>query len=441
MSPLARPFSLLLVLALAACTDDAPSVGEPDATLAVDAGGEDAGAADATAAPDAAAPDAGPGVPELLPALTPTISTSVGSMQRARSGHTATLLPDGRVVVIGGENIRRTRQMLDSVELYDPATRSWSAAAPLPEPRANHTATLLDDGTILVVGGGASNAIGVPSGQEVRLDALLYDPATGASESLGPTRTPRHGHHAVRLPSGRVLLVGGADATSVDLPAPGAGGTQPFGRELASAELYDPATRTFSDTGSMREPRVSFTAVRLEDGRVIVSGGSNSENGPDGQSLATSELYDEATGLFTGTGDFDGRDRLFHAACRLLDGRVLVFGGKQANVDFLADVQLWSPASSTFERWGSARPGRTAPSVVPLADGGALFVGGLTCGNGGCGSLNTTTLWRPDGTTVEGPSLRRARALASATVLLDGRVLVAGGSDGVSLTSAELLGP
>jgi hypothetical protein len=404
----------------------------------VDAVAQDAGAPDAEGAPDAHSPDASAPAPLDIAAV-PTRSVRAARMGTARDGHTATLLPDGRVVVIGGERIQPRRDMLASVEIYDPATDTWSPSTALPESRANHTATLLDDGTILVIGGGRHNAIGVPSGLDVRATALVYDPSTGASVSLGPTRVPRHGHQAVRLPSGRILVVGGSDNNSEIMPAQGAQNPQPFGRALASAELFDPATRAFSDTSSMSAGRFAFTAVLLADGRVMVSGGANYES--EAQSLATSELYDEATGRFTPTADFAGVDRLHHAATRLSDGRVLVFGGKRANIAFLADAQVWSPETGLFTRVANLPPARTIPVVLPLPEGAALVAGGYACTRSGCAPVNTTTILQADGTTAEGPALNQARALPSVTVLRDGRVLIAGGYGFDSMTDVEILSP
>lgn len=405
----------------------------PDARV-LDAGGADA----AEVAPDAQGPDATAPAP-LDVAAVPTRAVRAARMATARDGHTATLLPDGRVVVIGGERLNPRREMLASVEIYDPSTDTWSPSAPLPESRANHTATLLDDGTILVIGGGRHNAIGVPAGLDVRATALVYDPSTGASVSLGPTRTPRHGHQAVRLPSGRILVVGGSDDHSEIKPAQGAQNPQPFGRALASAELFDPTTRAFTDTSSMSAGRFAFTAVLLADGRVMVSGGANYEG--EAQSLATNELYDEATGRFTPTADFAGVDRLHHGATRLTDGRVLVFGGKRANIAFLPDAQLWSPLTGLFTRAANIPPGRTIPVVLPLPEGAALVVGGYACARSGCAPLNTTTILQADGTTAEGPALNQARALPSVTVLRDGRVLIAGGYGFDSMTDVEILSP
>ena len=373
-------------------------------------------------------------------AAIPAQSLERAPMKTARDGHTATLLADGRVLVIGGEALTASREMLDSVEIYDPQLDSWTELTALPESRCNHTATLLSDGAVLVVGGGKSNGIGLPSGLEVRSDALLYEPLSGAFESLGPNLVPRHGHGAVRLPSGKVLLVAGAGNESTVKPSQGNSNPQPFGNALASAEIYDPATRTFEAASSLAEPRYAFGATLLTDGRVIVSGGAHYQS--TATSLATSELFDEASGTFVPAGVFDGSDRLFLTETALADGRALVFGGKKSNVAFLSDTQVFDPASSTWVAGVDLPPTRTATMSVPTAEAGALVIGGLSCSAGGCTVSSNVDLWHADDTATAGPALHQGRGNATATVLQDGTVLVAGGySTLASLDSVELLAP
>lgn len=417
------------VLAVPGCGDDAGSGASPS-------GGGGAGG-QATGGSGGSGGEASE-LPPLSLALVPTKTIVRASMKVARAGHTATLLADGRVLVIGGETLS-TGAMLDAVEIYDPVTDSWTELAPLPEPRHNHTATLLSEGLVLVVGGGQSNAIGVPSGLEVVVDALLYDPSTGSSESLGPNVVPRHGHVAARLASGRVLIAAGAGAESEIKPAQGAGNPQPFGNALASAELFDPTTRTFELTGSLAQARYTVGSATLEDGRVMIAGGASYE--VEAVSHATAELYDEATGSFASAGSFDGADRLFLGASRLEDGRVLAFGGKKSNVAFLDDPQVYDPASNSWTKFPDVPPSRTIPLVVPTAGGGALILGGYTCTPSACSSPLDVNLWSSDGSVAAGPEALRGRTFATATVLLDGTVLVAGGYGVNSQKQVELLYP
>lgn len=377
-------------------------------------------------------------LPPLALAAVPTGVSPRASMHVARAGHTATLLADGTVLVIGGEDLSPNRDMLASVERYDPAADTWTELAPLPEPRENHTATLLPDGLVLIVGGGKSNEIGVPSGLEVRAEALLYDPATGVSEPIGPNVVPRHGHFATFLPSGRVLIVAGAGAESTVLPAQGAGNPQPFGNELASAEIYDPKTRTFTETGSLAQARYTFGAASLADGRVLIAGGASNADGA--MSLKTAEVYDEASAAFSSAGSFTGSDRLFPGASRLADGRAMIFGGKKSNVAFLDDIEVFDPATGSWQGFGDVPPPRTLPIVVPTAEGGALLISGYSCSSS-CSAQKAVDVWHPDDTVEEGPELMFARTLATATVLGDGSVLVVGGYAFDSLKTVELLHP
>ncbi len=427
---LLRSGTLVFVVAisspLAACGDDTGSSPQ---------GGGGQGGAGAQGGGGAAPVDP---ISPLALAAVPTQTTVRASMNVARAGHTANLLADGRVLVIGGEKLNPSREMLDAVEVYDPASDTWTELAPLPEPRTNHTATLLANGLVLIVGGGKANAIGVPSGLEVVADAVLYDPLRGSAESVGPNLEARHGHAAFLLPSGKVLIAAGAGAESEIKPAQGAGNPQPFGNELSSAELFDPETRTFEPTGSLSQARYAFASARLADGRVLIAGGASYD--PDPVSHDTAELYDEATGTFAAAGAFDGKDRLFSGASLLEDGRVLVFGGKQSNIAFLDDPQLFDPVSGSWSKLPDVPPARTIPIVVPTVGGGALLLGGYTCASS-CGSPRDVNVWSQDGAVTPGPDTLRGRTLSTATVLADGSVLLAGGYGFDSQAYVELLSP
>ncbi|MBL9027589.1 MAG: hypothetical protein JNL21_35685 [Myxococcales bacterium] len=421
------PIAIVLVSALLGCSGDPEGTGGGGG--AVGAGGAGGGGGEGGAFQ----------LPPLPLAAVPTKSSPKAPMNVARAGHTATLLADGSVVVIGGERLAANRDMLASVERYDPASDTWTELAPLPEPRDNHTATLLPDGTILIVGGGKSNAIGIPSGEQVRAEVLLYDPATGTFESLGPNLVPRHGHFAALLPSGRVLLVGGAGDISTVKPAQGAGNPQPFGNELSSAEIYDPKTRSFSQTGDLLQARFAFGAASLADGRVLVAGGASY---PDvAVSHKSAEIYDEVAGGFVPAGSFAGVDRLFLGISPLADGRVLVAGGKKANVVVVDDIEVFDPSTNDWQKSADAPPVRTLPIVVPTQSGGALVMGGLSCAGGSCSSRKNLDVWSPDGAVEPGPSLLHGRTRATATVLPTGSVLVAGGYTFDSLAVVELLEP
>ncbi|MGD0248584.1 MAG: kelch repeat-containing protein, partial [Candidatus Limnocylindrales bacterium] len=154
--------------------------------------------------------------------------------------------------------------------------------------------------------------------------AELYDPKTGTFSLTGSMTTVRYAHTATMLSDGRVLIAGGYVGGGVNL------------KSLASAELYDPKTGTFSLTGSMTTARVGHTATMLSDGRVLIAGGFDGS-----KVLASAELYDPKTGTFSPTGSMtDGRDS--HTATMLSDGRVLIAGGS-GNSNVLASAELYQP--------------------------------------------------------------------------------------------------
>ena len=191
--------------------------------------------------------------------------TATGSMARERRYHTATLLPDGKVLVAGDY---AGDAFSNSAELYDPRTRTWTPTGSMIHGRWDFTATLLPDGTVLVAG---------TEGDSTR-SAELYDPRTGTWTATGTMVEARHWPTATLLPDGTVLIAGGEN---------GMNGIH----EVASAELYDPRSRTWTASASMEVARRLHTATLLPDGTVLVAGESV-RNGPDG----TAELYDPGTG-------------------------------------------------------------------------------------------------------------------------------------------------
>jgi len=185
-------------------------------------------------------------------ALTGAGVSEAGVLTDARGSHTATLLPSGQVLVVGGDSCADSCG-LASAELFNPATNTWTPRASLTDARHDHTATLLQNGQVLVVGGDSGDtSIGT------LVSAELFDPATNTWAPRASLTDARAFHTATRLPSGQVLVVGGF----------GASGT------LASAELFDPATNKWTTlfTG-LTDARDSHTATRLLSGQVLVVGG------------------------------------------------------------------------------------------------------------------------------------------------------------------------
>jgi hypothetical protein len=357
-----------------------------------------------------------------------TFTPTTGSMRIGRSGHSATLLLTGKVLVAGGGNGAPD----STAELYDPATQTFSpTAGNMTEARSGHTATLLTNqaaanyGKVLIVGSADTSA-------------ELYDPVSSTFVATGSMHHARTSPTATRLNTGKVLIAGG-NTTSGDLVA----------------ELYDPASGTFSDTGSTTTPRTGHTATLLLSGKVLLAGGGT----------ATAELYDPVAGTFSVTAGAMTEPRSGHTATLLgaadgaQNGDVLVIG-----TDSSAD--LYDPSMQTFARVGSFESGPSSslpvrqPVVAHTAslrdDGTVLAVGGYRIGlctltRHGPISSGSGALFAPesDGFTLTG-SLNTPRDSHTATVLQDGTVLIIGGTRhslirffncheiAVALSSAEL---
>jgi hypothetical protein len=260
-----------------------------------------------------------------------------------------------------------------------------------------HTATILADDAVLVAGG--YSAEGTPP----TAAAELYEPSRHAFVPVGAMTTPRGGFTATRLRDGRVLVAGGTDGASL----------------VATAELYDPRTRRFTSTGSMRAPRAAHAAALLRDGRVLVTGGTSEGGG----ALATAEIYDPRTGSFTTAGRLRVA-RHKHAAVTLRNGTVLVVGGSDAR-DFFgrhATAEVFDP-----RRGRSARLVRLKEARFKLADAVVLLPSGRVLVAGG--GLSVEVYDPRTGRFRAGGRIGSRLSFATATLLGDGRVLVAGGYD------------
>lgn len=240
-----------------------------------------------------------PGTAELYVPTTRAFSPA-GAMTAAPRGHTATLLRDGRVLIAGGSIGGRAEDDLAGAELYEPPSSRFVATGSMSTPRSGHTATLLTDGRVLVVGG-SSNRGGTLASAEV------YDPDSGTFAPAGRMTVARSDHTATLLPDGRVLITGGLELGVA---------------QFASAELWDPRTGAFGPTTDMTVARRDHVAILLADGRVLIAGGHDDEGLP----VASAELYDPVLRTFTAAPDMTAPRWLFSATL-LLDGRVLIAGG------------------------------------------------------------------------------------------------------------------
>jgi MYXO-CTERM domain-containing protein len=437
--------------------------------------------------------------------LAPSGWSRPAAMARARSGHTVTLLPMGRVLVVGGED---AGGVLSQAEVFDPATGAWTATASMTTARAGHTATVLPSGRVLVVGGRGTSG-------SVLASAEVYDPAAGTWASTGSLATARSDHTATLLFSGLVFVAGGtggsgslasaeifdpdsgrwfapsggsmaqarAHATAALLPSGRvliAGGFS-AGNPVASAEVYDYVSDRWSAGGTLSQARHGHTMTLLASGRVLVTGGVNADS-----RLTSSELYDPAANTWSATGALS-QGRAFHSATLLPSGRLLVASGEGAGGTALDSAELYDPATGTWALTVPLAQTRTLHSAVLLASGRVLVVGGtgpsgpmpstelyepgaaswarisaipggrwghratllatgrvlVTGGAGNTGYVAATHLYDPvQGSWTATGSLARGRYFHSMTLLASGRVLVAGGEgNGGPLTSAEVYDP
>jgi N-acetylneuraminic acid mutarotase len=302
---------------------------------------------------------------ELYDPASGTWSTTASLVLFSSQGQTATLMNDGKVLVVGGFNATA----LKTAQLYDPDTETWSLSGSIATPRFHHTATLLTDGKVLIAGGQDNNLRELASTE-------LYDPATGSWTTVSPLVKARGYHVATLLLDGKVLVAGGTIA---------AGG---IGKELASAELYDPATGSWSRTGSMKSARVRPSMTLLKNGQALVVGGQNFT--PHGDP-ASAELYDPASGTWKAAG-FLPEVRWGHTATLLNNGTVLVAGGITSAITNAADI--FNPKDRTWTPTGSLVTPRMLHTATLLNDGRVLIANGA--GPGGP-ALATAELGVPDG--------------------------------------------
>lgn len=249
--------------------------------------------------------------------------SATGSMGKDRANHRATRLVDGRVLITGGVTVLTDGHVhsygsFPHAEMYDPTTGAFAPAGLMPTALSGHTSTLLTNGDVLV--------IGVSSGWRPR-HAALYDPTNGKFTPTGNPLTLRAGHTATRLSSGQVLITGGK-----------------WKGIIASAELYDPTTGSFSATGSMNIGRAEHTAALLSNGKVLITGGQ--DNAPRDRPntprvFDSAELYDPSTGVFTPTGSMAAA-RGYHSSILVRDSNVLVVGGLGAD-GLLASAEVFHP--------------------------------------------------------------------------------------------------
>jgi len=336
-----------------------------------------------------------------------------GAMEDGRYNHTAMLLPDGSVLIAGGQQDGEdVPACLSSCELYDPASAAWRRTADLASVRSSHTATLLEDGRVLVAGG-----------QDRRRELAtveIYDPGSGCWSPAEPMTQRRMGHTATRLEDGRVLVAGGVDVQW---------------DTLTGSEIYDPAAGTWTSAGEMTHPRGWHRATRLPDGRVFVFGGWTGR-GPQ----ETAEIFDPAASTWDEAASLEGIPLYFSSQTLLPGdgGPILVAGGYGSGKTWKA-LHLFNPDTNAwFPRMAEMSEERNSHTATLLSDGRVLLAGGWCLAGFRHGEL-----FDPAGASCTRTSpMAFPSAHHTATLLPDGTVLVAGGrtADG-ALNRAEIYQP
>ena len=332
--------------------------------------------------------------------------TLTGSTATARQSFGTAVLPSGKVLAAGGRsnNVENGNDWLASAEVYDPATGTWSPTGSMSTLRSRFSLTVLPSGKVLAVGGYNGNT-GTPTLDIHLRSAEVYDPATGTWSPTGSMATPRADHLATLLPSGKVLVFGGI---SHYVP------TQ-------SAELYDPATGTWSDAGTLLAQHWgaphSVAAVTLPSGKVLVTGGGNYYE----QTLSTAELYDPATNTWALTGSMTV-PRGFHSANLLPSGKVLVTGGLHLETDHRS-AELYDPETGTWTLLKEMSESRSRHTASVLPSGLVLVTGGVRRYS----ALSSADVYDPSTHTwTPTAAMHETHTSHTASVLPSGQVLISG---------------
>jgi hypothetical protein len=328
--------------------------------------------------------------------------TTTGSMNTARTRHTATLLPNGKVLVAGGFN---QTNLLASAEIYDPSAGKWTVTGGMATARWGHSATLLPNGEVLVAGGST-----VATGSAPTAEAELYNPATGKWRTTGSMTYNRERHGAALLTNGQVLVAGG--------------NSNPVYPGSLTAELYNPTTGKWTVTGSLNVSHIDAEATLLQDGRVLMAGGVDSPS---------ADLYSNGQWQLTSQSNYS---HLVSRTAFLTNGDVLVIGGGE---------EFYNPANNTWAttgpvgiRLGYSPLTRLFSAKVLVAGGQQVIYRGVRP-TAQCALYNASTnSWVGTG------SMTTARSDHTTTLLPNGQVLAAGGTmrnGGGFLASAELYTP
>jgi len=435
-----------------------------------------------------------PSGPIVDPNPSPPPSTSgpaweeVGSLTKPQewplSDYHALLAGTGRVLVVGPK----------TAELWDQGANAWRGTTALNKPRYEFAAIALADGRVLVTGGVNEEPRGGGEQAQSFSSTYVYDARPGHEEwtKVGLLATARTAPSIARLPDGRVLVAGGyfytgptegrVDAPGIELAAYHAGTTRaapgsgplydvdvpPSGYALATAELFDPTTGTWTATGPMKYARAGAGAVTLADGRILVVGSSDANvTGIHADAYRTAEIYDPSTGRFSLAGrlpdidlaaigklgvtlpDGDPAAGPNGELVALADGGALLIGhlgwwkhqaeivrdlrfdGATASWVEVGQPHAWAYDEAHSSSQSTPGSGRVRAQVASLIDGRVLIAGGEDGYQYAGTTASTAELYEPTTDTwIDLPPMPEPRAQGGVVLLHDGSVLLVGGSGG-----------
>ena len=352
----------------------------------------------------------------VVPAPSSTWVPASGTMSLARDSATATLLPGGKVLVVGGSTTGQTQGATETSELYDPSSQTFTPSGSMYSKRWLHSATLLGNGLVFVAGG--ENYYDTE-----KKETELYYPATGTFSPGPDLPIARASHTATVLQDGRILIAGGVT---------GAVGQGNY--PITELDIYDPGTSgTVSSAGNLQLGRVGHTATLLNNGTVLIAGGRDANN----NCISEAEIYNPSTG--TATALQMPLARAYHTATPLASGKVLFAGGEDQGGNPLTDLDLFDPVTGTFTHIGNLATGRYGHIAAQLSDGTVVVAGGEVAP----AYHNTITasaeiIDLSSNTVAPGPSLNSPRIRATMVSLSDGSAFAIGGSgQDTVLSSAE----
>jgi N-acetylneuraminic acid mutarotase len=405
---------LTTLLLCGACSDD--STTPPADAAPLDSVGD-------TGGPGSETSTDGPGGDSVTDSVTPDTKPKppakwdkAADMLEARSWHSATLLKDGTVVVVGGID---SNSGIMTAERYDPKTNSWSVAGKMSEPHWHHRAELLDSGKVLIIGGCSSgqsfvcmNGVGVD----------LYDPANTTTPwtKANPMLASRRSHCSTKLKDGKILIAGGYNSS----------------KDHTGLEIYDPKLGTWSSPiATLATPRNLGTCTTLTNGKVLIAGGYDGT-----KFLNTLELFDPVSGKIQVLSTKLKEARDTHTATLLSNGQVLLTGGycKNGKTDTcqVSTAEIYDPLTNKISTGGSFGAATYAHEATLLTNGQVLITGGALTEK--IAKLFTGTSW------AQTVNMKTGRQRHAAVRLADGRVMVTGGEPGSSWygqTSVEIYTP